>query len=144
MERICENVESYSHIHNTYANANINDSTEIIAESVIKAAKTLNSKLIVAATMSGHSAKAISNLRPKAPILAPVPNEEVARSLALSYAVYPVVVDEYNSTEDVINEGTKRAKEFINLEKGDQIIITGGFPNTGKKTTNFMKIEEIQ
>lgn len=144
MRSICENVESYSHIHNTYIPANLNDSTEIIAESVIKAAKTLNSKVIVAATMSGHSAKAISNLRPKAPILAPVPNEKVAKSLALSYAVYPVVVDEYNSTEEVIEEGTKRAKEFMDLDKGDQIIITGGFPNKGEKKTNFMKIEEIQ
>lgn len=144
MKRICENVESYSHIHNTYIPANVKDSTEIIAESVIKAVKTLNSKLIVAATMSGHSAKAISNLRPKAPILAPVPSEEVARSLALSYAVYPVVVNEYNSTEEVIEEGAKKAKEFMNLEKGDQIIITGGFPNKGNKNTNFMKIEEIQ
>ena len=31
----------------------------------------------------------------------------------------------------------------MDLNKGDKIIITGGFPNTGLKTTNFMKIEEI-
>ena len=32
---------------------------------------------------------------------------------------------------------------YLIFEKGDKIIITGGFPNTGIKTTNFMKIEEI-
>ena len=30
------------------------------------------------------------------------------------------------------------------LVKGDKVIITGGFPNTGiRKTTNLLKIEEI-
>ena len=31
----------------------------------------------------------------------------------------------------------------LDLKKGDKVIITGGFPNTGVKVTNFMKIEEI-
>ena len=39
---------------------------------------------------------------------------------------------------------TEKAKEFMNLNKDDTVIITGGFPNTGvKKTTNLMKIEII-
>ena len=38
----------------------------------------------------------------------------------------------------------EKAKEFMNLNKDDTVIITGGFPNTGvKKTTNLMKIEII-
>ena len=42
-----------------------------------------------------------------------------------------------------VGDGVKKACEFLNLNKGDNIIITGGFPNTGIKETNFMKIEEI-
>ena len=118
--------------------------TEIIASSVVNAANELGSKVIVAATMSGHSARAISNLRPNAPILATVPTRKVARTLALSYGVYPVVVNEYNSTDEVINDGVTQAKKFVELNSGDKIVIAGGFPNTGKKTTNFMKIEEIE
>lgn len=142
MKRICENVESYYRYDNKYAYVAENK-TEIIASSVVNAANELGSKVIVAATMSGHSARAISNLRPNAPILATVPTRKVARTLALSYGVYPVVVNEYDSTDEVINDGVAQAKKFVELNSGDQIVIAGGFPNTGKKTTNFMKIEEI-
>lgn len=142
MKQICENVESYYRYDNKYAYVAENK-TEIIASSVVNAANELGSKVIVAATMSGHSARAISNLRPNAPILATVPTRKVARTLALSYGVYPVVVNEYNSTDEVINDGVAQAKKFVELNSGDQIVIAGGFPNTGKKTTNFMKIEEI-
>lgn len=116
---------------------------DLIANSVVSAAKDLDVKVIVTATMSGFTAQKVSNLKPDAYILATVPNEQVARSLVLNWGVYPVVVPEYNSTDEVVTDGIAKAKEFINLEKGDKIIITGGFPNTGNKTTNFMKIEEI-
>ena len=36
------------------------------------------------------------------------------------------------------------SKEFMELNEGDLIVITGGFPNTEtKRITNLMKIEEI-
>lgn len=116
---------------------------DLLAQSVVKAAEDLNVKLIVAATMSGFSAQKISNLKPDAIILAPVPNERVARKLALNWGVYPVVTPEYASTDELVLDAINQAKKFMQLNKGDKIIITGGFPNTGEKATNFMKIEEI-
>ena len=53
--------------------------------------------------MSGHSARAISNLRPNALILAPVTTAKVAKGLALNYGVYPTVVKEYDSTDEIVN-----------------------------------------
>ena len=121
-----------------------NDTCDLVAKSVVSAAEDLNVKVIVAATMSGFTARKISNLKPDAPILATVPNEKVARSLVLNWGVYPVVTGEYASTDELVEDAVKRAKEFVELKKGDKILITGGFPNTGVKTTNFMKIEEIK
>lgn len=143
MNEICESVESYCRFENdSFVNME-KDITSIIAESVVTASNDIEAKVIVAATMSGHTARKISNLRPVAPILATVPNEKVARELALNYGVYPVLVKEYNSTDEVVNDGKEKAISFANLSKGDHVIITGGFPNTGNKITNFMKIEEI-
>ena len=116
---------------------------DLIANSVVSAASDLNVKLIVAATMSGYSAQKISNLKPDAYILAPVPNERVARRLVLNWGVYPIVTPEYSSTDELVKDAVARAKDFMEFNQGDKIIITGGFPNTGKKTTNFMKVEEI-
>ena len=138
MNEICESVESYCRFENDSFVNTEKDITSIIAES-----NDIEAKVIVAATMSGHTARKISNLRPIAPILATVPNEKVAHELALNYGVYPVLVKEYNSTDEVVNDGKEKAISFANLNKGDHVIITGGFPNTGNKITNFMKIEEI-
>ena len=142
MSEICTKVESYYRYDNR-PSRKVSDITSVIADSVVTASDDIDAKLIVAATMSGQTAKEISNLRPNTIILATVPSEKVARSLALSYGVYPTLVKEYESTDELIESAIKNAKEFINLEKNDKIIITGGFPNTGKKVTNFMKIEEI-
>ncbi len=116
---------------------------DLIAKSVVSAAEDLDVKVIVASTMSGYTAKKISNLKPDAFILAPVPNDKVARRLVLNWGVYPVVCPEFSSTDELVNVSVEKAKEFLPLEKGDKIVITGGFPNTGRKTTNFMKVEKI-
>lgn len=120
------------------------DTHDLIAKGVVSAAEDLDVKVIVAATMSGFTAQRISNLKPDALILAPVPNEKVARSLALNWGVFPVVVPNYGSTDELVKDGIERAKEFMELKPGDKIIVTGGFPNTGDKATNFMKIEEVK
>ena len=144
MAEICENAEKYYNYDKKF-NVSWNSSiTQTIAKSVITASNELSAKLIVAATMTGRTARNISNLKPKCPILATVVNEKVARSLALNYGVYASIVDEYASTSEIINDGTKQAKSTFNLAKGDYLVMTGGFPNVGHKTTNFMEIEEIQ
>lgn len=143
MSEICEKVESYYRYENRTKKDNNGDVTAIIADSVVTASNEIHAKLIVAATMSGHTAMEISNLRPNSIILATVPSAKVAKSLALNYGVYPTIVKEYNSTDEVVNDGKKQAQAFMDLNAHDKIIITGGFPNTGVKVTNFMKIEEI-
>lgn len=48
------------------------------------------------------------------------------------------------TTDEVIDQAIKKAREFVAMQPKDIIVVTGGFPNTGiKKTTNLMKIEEI-
>lgn len=142
MAEICKRVESYYRYENRQTRK-VSDITSVIADSVVTASNDIDAKLIVAATMSGHTAKEISNLRPNTIILATVPSEKIAKSLALSYGVYPTIVKEYNSTDELVDGGIEKAKDFMKLDTNDKIIITGGFPNTGKKVTNFMKIEEI-
>lgn len=143
MAEICQKVESYYRYEITNGIEKKGDITSIIAESVVTASNELDAKLIVAATMSGHTAQEISNLRPNSIILATVPSAKVAKGLALNYGVYSTVVKEYNSTDEVVADGKKQAQDFMELKAQDKIIITGGFPNTGVKRTNFMKIEEI-
>ncbi len=142
MAEICEKVESYYKYDYRYDKKNDKDVTSIIARSVVTASEELESKVIVAATMSGYTAKKISNLRPRAFVLATVPNDKVAKSLNLRFGVYPVITGEYKSTDELVNDGITQAKKFMDV-KNTSVVITGGFPNTGNKITNFMKVENI-
>ena len=119
------------------------DVTEVIAKGVVESANLLNSKIIVAATMTGYTARKISNLRPDSVILAGCPNEKAAYSVALNWGVYPVSIPELNKTEEVIMACKEKAIEFMELEKGEAIIITGGFPSKQTQHTNLLRVEVV-
>lgn len=121
----------------------ISNITETIARSVIEAAKTIDAEVIVASTMSGYTARKISNYRPNCPILATSPDEKTVRKLALNYGVYAIVTGMVDSTDEIIRESIQIAKKYFQMNPGDKMIITGGFPIGTTKTTNLMKIEEV-
>jgi len=144
MASICENAEQYYDYSRDFGSVRDIDITETIAKSVVDSASLLDVKLIAVATMSGYSARKISNLKPNSIILANCPSAAVARGLALNFGVYANVVNVYDSTDEIVADAKVRARNFLNLEKGDIIVITGGFPNNSVvRKTNFMKIEEI-
>ena len=144
MARICETTEQYAKFNYVAENKQTHSIPYAIAQSVVEAAGWLDAKLICAATISGATARMISNLKPKADILALCPDEKAARRLALNWGVEPVRLPIYDSTDEILTESVKKAKEFTHLEKGDILLITGSFPNTGvAHPTNLMKIEEI-
>lgn len=143
MANICEVAEKYAEF-DYITGREVDTVPGAIAEGVVESSNRLGAKLICAATISGKTAATISNLKPKAPILALCPDEKTGRRLALNWGVYPADLKVCNSTDEVLNLSVERAKEFMDLEEGDKLIITGGFPNTDEnRTTNLMKIEVI-
>ena len=146
MGDIAENIEKSITYKNIYAEFTVNNLTDAIIKSVAEAANSLDAKLIVVPTMSGTSARLISNLEPKCPILALVSDENVGNSIELNYGVSSKVVDFWNDLDEIIMKSKEEAKNFIDLKEGDHIIITGGFNpvnNEDVSPTNFMKIEKI-
>lgn len=120
------------------------DITSVIAYGVVDAANMLNAKTIVAATLSGYTARKISSFRPSCPILATTPDKKIGTSLSLNWGVIPVIVDMIKSTDEIVKIAVRISKNKFKLEKEDKIVITGGFPLKKTRNTNFMKIEEIE
>lgn len=142
MANICENAEKHFNYDQVITPVGKHSVTQTIARSVVDSVHFLDAKVIVTATRSGYSAISISDLKPRALILALCPNENVAYSLALNWGIYPVVVDIYLSTDELVAASLEEASKFMSLKPQDKIVITGGFP-IGQKFTNFMKIEEV-
>ena len=141
MARICEVTEQYAKFNYTSTSEHAKSISYAISECVVDSSNRLDVKVICASTISGSTAKMISNMKPNAPIIAMVQDEKNGRKLALNWGVYPVVVPALDSTDAVINEAVRCAKENFELNIGDKIIITGCLPHDGE--TNLMKIEEI-
>lgn len=144
MANICESTENFYDYNHQFEIDRKVDMTEAIAKCVISSAEMLDAKAIVACTVSGYSAKKISNLKPRAIILAACTTNAVARSLALNWGVYPKVVPLYETTDEIVGTAKREAIKFFDLKEKDNVIITGGFNIQGKEqTTNFLKIEKI-
>ena len=114
-----------------------------LAYSVAGCALRLDCKAIFTPTISGYTAKKISRFRPLCPIVAPSPNVNTTKSLALNFGVYPILIDDLKSLDAIVEKSKKIAQDILNLKEKDNIIITGGYPFKKVKSTNFMKIEEI-
>lgn len=144
MANICETAEKYAEFNYSDENERVVDAQSAIADAVVDTTKRLNAKLICAATISGSTARVISNLKPKATVLALVPDEKTGRRLALNWGVYPALLPVCNSTDEVLTKSVACAKDYTELVSGDIVVTTGGFPNNAvSRTTNLMKIEVI-
>lgn len=144
MANICETTENYASFDYAFDIESLDNITKSIASNVVLSTDALSAKLICAATISGRTARVISNLKPDAPILALCTDEKTGRRLALNWGVYAGTLPFLDTTDEVLTRSVEKAKEFMELNEGDLIVITGGFPNTEtKRITNLMKIEEI-
>lgn len=144
MAEICEHIESSIDYKNIFADKKVENAKEAIVKAVATAANSLDAKLIVVPTVTGTSARLISNLEPKCPILALVGSDDAANKLAINYGVYTKVVPTMNDLDELIDLCIKEAKEFTELNSGDNIVVTGGLVDGKIGFTNLMKIETLR
>ena len=143
MSRICENVEStidYTKHVSYKGSIGISDT---IAKLVVDAVEFTDIKAIVTTTLTGFTARSISNFRPNAMILALCPSYHIADKVILNFGVKPAITEIYEHTDEMFENARKIAKREFNLEDGDLIVITGGFPLKTAKGTNYLRIMEI-
>ncbi|MBR4262873.1 MAG: pyruvate kinase [Bacilli bacterium] len=144
MSRICREAENNYDYDYYFEYEHDKAITAAVAKAVVASITEVDAKAVVVPTMGGHSARVMSNLKPKPIIVAPTPTEDVARKLSLAFGVIPVVVPVVDDFNELTEISRKTSQKILDLEKGDVIIITGGIHRRGKPNeTNFIKIEEI-
>lgn len=143
MSRICEYTESTIDYTKHAEYKRQIDVSDTIAKLAVDAVEYDDIKLIVTATMTGFTARKVSNLRPNCTILACCPSSHVAEKVALNFGVKPIVTEIFDSTDEMIEYAKSKAKDTFKLKEGDLIIFTGGFPLGKTRSTNFIKIVEI-
>jgi len=146
MARIAERTEAalnYREIFHRLSNAQEISVTEAISQAVAKSALDLNANAIITATESGYTARMVSKYRPKAPIIAVTPNEDVMRRMALNWGVLPVKGEHVPSTDIMFEMAVDSALKTKVVQPGDLVVITAGVPVGRSGTTNLIKIHHI-
>ncbi|MDP5274412.1 pyruvate kinase [Chengkuizengella axinellae] len=117
--------------------------TESISQSVANSALDLNAKAIFTSTQSGYTARMVSKYRPKAPIIAVTPDEQVMRRLSLVWGVNPVKGEQAESTDEMFEMAVNSGLRAGYVQFGDLVVITAGVPIGRSGTTNLIKIHHI-
>jgi len=107
-------------------------------------AEEVNAVAIITPTESGSTARWVSRLRPRQPILALSRHLSTVRRLNLCWGVYPVLVSDWKDTDDMLERSKKMPKELGMASAGEKIVVIAGVPISIPGTTNLIKVEMVE
>ncbi|NHJ33611.1 MAG: pyruvate kinase [Asgard group archaeon] len=117
-----------------------------IAENLATAAGMLVEKMsvkaIIAFTEGGFSAKLIAKHRPKTRIFVATPSTKIIRQLGLIWGCYPLLVKQYQNTDQMVVETVDVAKKMGYFGENDVIaVISGSVLSPG--STNLLRAYKV-
>ena len=120
-----------------------NNNLDRITHAVCSMAMDLDAKAIVVCSVSGKTAMLVSRFRTPVDIIGMTTDKKIWRRLSMSWGVTPVMADEFPSMDVMFYYAKKAAVETLNLNPGDNILLTGGPINGCQGNTNTIKVETI-
>ena len=114
-----------------------------ISHATCTTAMDLKAKAIITITHAGRTARLVSRFRPGCPIVATTVFPIVQRQLNLCWGVWPVLVEEVETTDQMFEVGLRAAKDSGFLFDGDIVVLTGGTPVGMSGTTNTIKVQAV-
>ncbi|HAG10910.1 MAG TPA: pyruvate kinase [Desulfotomaculum sp.] len=146
MKRIAERVENSLPHDEILAQKNrgINHTvTDAISHATVTTARDLEAAAIITSTQTGYTALMISKYRPRAPIIAVTPYNEVLRRMALFWGVQPLLIESFQNTDQMIDSSIRSSLNSGMVKSGDLVVVTAGIPPDRRGTTNFLKVHIV-
>jgi pyruvate kinase len=103
----------------------------------------LDVKYLVTFTASGDSAKRMSRLRHKLPLLAFTPRPDVRSQLTLSWGVETYLTEMVEHTDEMILQVDKVLLEVGRCVRGDLVVIVAGSPPGTPGSLNLIRVHRI-
>ena len=155
MARIAESSEPY--LFDEHAPDRSRDRARValaVGLAAVQTAENVSAACIVAPTMSGRTARLMSNLRPRVPIYAVTPFPRVMRQQQLNWGVTPMLGDVQGDMRRVIEQAHDAVVASGLVREGQLAVFTAGDPSTsptigepGARTvaaTNVMYVVQIR
>ena len=122
----------------------IHSNLDAVSHATCSMAIDVDAKAIVVNSLSGRTARMVSRFRCPVDIIGTTTNETAWRKLNLSWGVTPVLTENYSSIDVMFWQDLKIAQELFSLQKGDNVVLTGGQINGDPGNTNTIKVESIR
>ena len=106
-------------------------------------AELVGAKLILAASISGDTARLISHYRPELPIIIGTYTDRVRRQMNLSWGVIPFILERCSSIEELIGRSISYLKKKKLVAVGDKIIVVAGEPIGEPGNINLLEVREV-
>jgi pyruvate kinase len=101
-----------------------------VGEAAVRTAANIGAKYIVTPTMTGQTARTMSNFRPQIPILAVTPNDWAQRKMQIYWGVTPIKGYEEDTKEHIMSHAMYVVKREGYVKSGDMVVFTSGDPAT--------------
>lgn len=121
----------------------IRDNLDAVSHSTCAMAIDVNAKCIVVNSLTGYTARMVSRFRCPVDIIGMTTSKKGWRKLNMSWGVTPVLCRKVQSMEEMFVNDLMKAKEVIQLNKGDNVVLTGGLIDGNTGNTNMIKVERI-
>ena len=119
------------------------DVTSAISYSACASAHDLGAAAILTVSKSGRTARMISRYRPDCPIIGCTTSESVCRQLSLDWGVLPLVIEEAQDTDELLERAISVSEKAGHLHAGELVVMTAGVPLGISGTTNMMKVQTV-
>src|SRR5829696_2325237 len=150
MARIAARTEQFDDQHGSYEQGLVqrrapstNAVTVAMAHAALRAASDLPLAAIVCCTRSGPTARAMAALRPPCRLIGASPSPRTARQLALSWGVEPLVVDEYETTDEMVWCVVEATVQHGLVRHGESIAVLAGAPTSATGTTDVLRLVSV-
>jgi len=114
-----------------------------ITKAAVEVGAIVGAKFLVAFTQSGDSARRMSRLRSRIPILALTPDRGTYNRLALSWGVEPMITPVVSHTDEMVKQVDGLLLESKRTTIGDNVIIVAGSPPGIPGSTNAMRVHRM-
>ncbi len=121
----------------------INNNLDAVSHSTCSMAIDVKAKCIIVNSLSGRTARMVSRFRCPVDIIGMTHSKKGWRKLNMSWGVTPVLCDKYDKMDEMFANGLSKAAELLNLEKGDNVVMTGGLVDGHSGNTNMIKVEQL-
>jgi pyruvate kinase len=119
------------------------DHAQAICEAAVTLAERGNAQAIVAVTRGGGTARRLSSLRPRVPVIATTDREDTARRLSPYWGVIPVCTD---IGENVNAAGTLLGQQLVArglVAAGAPVVLVSIHPDLSRTDANYLKIQQL-